>query len=41
MYIVFCTTSGAASCPRTKPVEKVKANFRFLTLPVLIWSRVL
>ena len=30
MYIVLFTTSGAASCPRVMPVEKVNASFRVL-----------
>jgi len=33
------TTSGAASCPRSTPVENDQASFRFLTFPVLISSR--
>jgi hypothetical protein len=38
MYIVEPTTSGAASCPRAIPVEKVKASCSRLALPAVIWS---
>src|SRR3954451_17935212 len=38
MYMVLFTTMGAASRPRSVPVENVHASFRFCTLPVLIWS---
>jgi hypothetical protein len=41
MYIVLLTTSGAASCPRVRPVENVQANFRFLTVSVLMSVKVL
>ena len=41
MYIVLLTTSGAASCPRVRPVENVQASFRFLTVWVLMSVRVL
>src|SRR4051812_6393927 len=40
-YIVLPTTSGPPSCPRSTPVEKVQATFRFFTLPVLISLTVL
>ena len=36
MYIVLFTTSGAASCPRVMPVEKVNASFRVFALLALI-----
>src|SRR6476661_161009 len=40
MYIVLSTTSGAASCPRDKPVGKLNASFSCAALPALTWSRV-
>jgi hypothetical protein len=36
MYIVPSATMGAASCPRSTPVEKVKATPSRRTLSVLI-----
>jgi hypothetical protein len=36
MNIVFDTTSGAASWPRSTPVENVNAGFNRLTFDVLI-----
>jgi len=36
MYIVWPATSGAASCPRVTPVEKVKASLSDATLAALI-----
>ena len=39
--IVEPTTSGAASCPATTPVENVQATLRRLALPALISSSVL
>ena len=36
IYIVLLTTSGAASCPRLTPVEKVNSTRRLATLPPLI-----
>src|SRR3954462_1373639 len=38
-YIVLPTTSGAASCPRLMPVEKVHATFSFLTFSAVISFR--
>jgi len=35
-YIVSPITSGAASCPRSTPVENVQAMVRFFTLPAVI-----
>ena len=40
-YIVLPITSGSPSWPRRTPVENVHATFRFLTLSVLISSRLL
>jgi hypothetical protein len=37
-YIVSPTTIGAASCPRSTPVEKVKATFSLPTLELVISS---
>ena len=37
-YIMLPTTSGEPSWPRSTPVEKVQATWRFLTLEALIWS---
>jgi hypothetical protein len=34
---VLFTTIGAASWPRSTPVEKVKATFRSFTVSPLIW----
>jgi hypothetical protein len=39
-YIVSPTTSGAASCPCSTPVENVQATCRPFTLSVVISSRV-
>src|ERR1700750_1130639 len=36
MYIVEPTTIGAASCPRSTPVENVAIGRRFFTFPELI-----
>jgi hypothetical protein len=36
MNMVSFTTSGAPSCPRGIPVEKVQATFRFATLLAVI-----
>ena len=38
-YIVEPTTSGAASWPRSTPVEKVHATRRSRAFDVVIWSR--
>src|SRR5436190_16889191 len=38
-YIVLPTTIGSPSWPRSTPVEKVHATFRFLTLSVVICPR--
>jgi hypothetical protein len=35
MYIVSSATSGAASCPRSTPVENVHASVSDFTLAVL------
>src|SRR5437588_12736186 len=36
MYIVLPATTGAASCPRVTPVEKVDTTRRFCTFLLLI-----
>jgi hypothetical protein len=41
MYIVSPTTIGAASWPRSTPVEKVQASRRFCTLSAVISARLL
>src|SRR6185503_15009909 len=38
-YIVLPTTIGSPSWPRSTPVEKLHATFRFLTLSVVICPR--
>src|SRR6185436_4941986 len=38
-YIVLPTTIGSPSWPRSTPVEKVHATFRFLTLSAVICPR--
>src|SRR5215217_5168062 len=40
-YIVLFTTSGAASCPRTKPVENVAFTDSCFTDPGVTWSSAL
>ena len=37
-YIVLPTTSGAASCPRSTPVEKLQASLSCDAFAVVIWS---
>lgn len=40
-FIVSSTTSGAAACPRTNPVEKVAFTVNCFTASGVIWSSVL
>src|SRR5215212_5498451 len=37
MYIVLSTTSGAASCPRVTPVEKLQASWSCPAFWAVIW----